>query len=92
MDPDQTAHGEQSDQGPYCLLYMYMQMMRKQTTFDVCLFLYVPVHNFSVILVRIFLSSTNTKQGSMCLAQGHKAVTPVRLETATPQSQVKHSI
>ena len=27
----------------------------------------------------------------MCLAQGHKAVTPVRLESATPGSHVKHS-
>ena len=27
----------------------------------------------------------------MCLAQGHNAVTPVRLEPATPWSQVKHS-
>ena len=27
----------------------------------------------------------------MCLAQGHKAVTPVRLELAAPLSRVKHS-
>ena len=27
----------------------------------------------------------------MCLAQGHNRVMPVRLEPATPQSQVKHS-
>ena len=27
----------------------------------------------------------------MCLAQGHNAVTPVRLEPAAPRSQVKHS-
>ena len=27
----------------------------------------------------------------MCLAQGHNAVTPVRLEPAAPQPQVKHS-
>ena len=27
----------------------------------------------------------------MCLAQGHSAVPPVRLEPATPKSQVKHS-
>ena len=27
----------------------------------------------------------------MCLAQGHIIVTPVRLELAAPQSQVKHS-
>ena len=28
----------------------------------------------------------------MCLAQGHNAVTPVRLEQAAPQSRVKHFI
>ena len=27
----------------------------------------------------------------MCLAQGHNAVTPVRLESAAPLSRVKHS-
>ena len=27
----------------------------------------------------------------MCLAQGHKTVTPVRLEPADPRSRVKHS-
>ena len=27
----------------------------------------------------------------MCLAQGHKAVLPLRLELATPQTQFKHS-
>ena len=27
----------------------------------------------------------------MCLAQGHNAVLPVRLEPATPQSRDKHS-
>ena len=26
----------------------------------------------------------------MCLAQGHNAVTPVRLESAAPRSRVKH--
>ena len=27
----------------------------------------------------------------MCLAQGHNKVTPVRLDSAAPQSQIKHS-
>ena len=31
-----------------------------------------------------FLGWTSTKQGLMCLAQGHKAVTPVRLKTLQP--------
>ena len=33
----------------------------------------------------------STKLGSMCLAQGHIAVTPVRLEPAASRSRVKHS-
>ena len=48
------------------------------------LFLYVPVNNFSDV-------GTGLKQGLMCLAQGHNAVTPVRLKLATPLSRVKHS-
>ena len=62
----------------------------EKTDIFVCLFdfiLYIPVHNFSDISVQVFLA----KQGLMCLAQGNNAVTPVRLEPATPQSQVKHS-
>ena len=40
---------------------------------------------------RVFLGWTSTKLGSMCLAQGHNAVTPMRLESAAPWSPVKHS-
>ena len=53
--------------------------------------LYVPVNNFSVMSEQVFLGWTRTKQGFMCLVQGHNAVTPVRLEPATPRSWVKHS-
>ena len=35
--------------------------------------------------------SLSTKQGLMCLAQGHNAVTPVRLEPAALRFRVKHS-
>ena len=59
----------------------------------VCLFdliLYVPVNYFSVMSGRVFLGWTSTKQGLMCLAQGHNTVTPVRLEPATSRSWVKH--
>ena len=56
-----------------------------------CLILYIPVNNLSVISGRVFLGSASTKQGLMCLAQGHNTVTPVRLEPAAPLSQVKHS-
>ena len=59
-----------------------------------CLFdliLYVPVNNLFSYIGGIFLRLTSTKQGSMCLAQGHNTVTPVRLEPAAPLSKVKHS-
>ena len=39
----------------------------------------------------VFLASTSTKQGLMCLAQGHNAATPVRLKPAIPRSQDKCS-
>ena len=39
------------------------------------LILHVPVNNFSVMSGHVFLG----KQGLMFLAQGHNAVTPVRL-------------
>ena len=35
--------------------------------------------------------SNNSKQRIKCLAQGHNIVPPVRLDSATPRSQVKHS-
>ena len=53
--------------------------------------LYIPVNNFSVMSGRVFLGLTSTKQGLMCLAQGHNAVTAVRLKPASSLSQVKHS-
>ena len=46
---------------------------------------------FSVMSGRVFLSWTSTKQGLMCLAQGHSTMTPLRLEPATPLYRVKHS-
>ena len=58
---------------------------------------YVPVNNFSVMSEQVFLGWTSTKQGLMCLAQGHIAVPTVRLEPPPPppppplQSQVQHS-
>ena len=50
------------------------------------LILYVPVNNFSVTSVWVFLGSISTKQGLICLAQGHNYVMPVSLEPATPRS------
>ena len=58
------------------------------------LILYVPVNYFSTksaMLRGVFLGSTSTKLGLMCLAQGHNTVTLVRLEPATLRSRVKHS-
>ena len=62
-----------------------------------CLFVFVwfdslrPINNLSVKQGQVFLGWTSTKLGLMCLVQGHKAVTPVRVEPAVPWSRVKHS-
>ena len=59
-----------------------------------CLFdliLYAPVNSFSDMSGRVFLGWTRTKQGLICLAEGHNTVMTVRLEPATPWSPVKHS-
>ena len=40
---------------------------------------------------RVFLCRTRTKQGFICLAQGHSAVAPVIFEPAIPRSRDKHS-
>ena len=53
------------------------------------LILYVPINNFSVMSGRVFLGLTNIKQGFMCLAQGHNAVTPLKLKPTTPVWDVK---
>ena len=50
-----------------------------------------PINNLSSINGRVFLGWTSTKLGLMCLAQGHKAVTLVRLEPAASRLWVKHS-
>ena len=55
------------------------------------LILNVSLNNLSVMFGRVFLDWTHTKQGLICLAQGHNAVMPVRLEPADLQSLVKHS-
>ena len=39
----------------------------------------LPSQLFSVILGRVFMDLTSTKQRIKCLAQGHNAVPPVRL-------------
>ena len=44
--------------------------------------LYIPVNNFSVMLVHF----TGLKQRIKCLAQGHDTVPLVGLEPVTPQS------
>ena len=46
-----------------------------------------PINNLSVKQGRVFLGWTITKLGLMCLAQGHNAVTQVRLEPMTPRLQ-----
>ena len=81
-----------------CLSHMQTGLSL-QIVFQICdnmfclfdLILYFPVNNFSVMSGWVFLGWTSTKQGFMCLAQGHNAVTPVRLEPATSRSRDKHS-
>ena len=63
--------------------------LRLLVLFD--LILYVPVTNLSVMSGQVFLCGTSTKLGLMCLAQGHYAVMPVRLEPVALRSRVKHS-
>ena len=67
----------------------YTSYLEADNLFD--LIIYVPVNNLSVMSGLILLGWTSSKQGLMCLAQGHNAVMPVRLEPATLQSRVKHS-
>ena len=49
------------------------------------LFLYVPVNIFTSMLGQVFLDSTRTKQGLMCLAQGHTAVPFGEAQTLNPR-------
>ena len=50
-----------------------------------------PINTLSVMYGRVFLGWTSTQLGIMCLAQGHNAETPVRLEPVPLRSRVKHS-
>ena len=70
------------------------QLAFDEASWWVCLLdliLYIPVNNFSVMSGQIFLDWTSTKQGFMCLAQGHKAVMQVRLKHPTHWSSDVHS-
>ena len=49
------------------------------------LILDVQVKNLLVVVGLVYLGRTSTKQGLMCLAQGHNSVTLVGLEPTTPQ-------
>ena len=72
----------------------FKQMWTKQQwpKIDFCLFDSLhPINNLSVMQGRVFLGWNSTKLGLMCLAQGHNAVTPARLEPTTPRSRGKHS-
>ena len=51
----------------------------------------LPINNLSIMYGLVLLGWTSPKLGLMCLAQGHNAVTPVRLESTAPRSRVKHS-
>ena len=55
------------------------------TNMFVCfdLIIYEPVNFFSVMSGRVFQGWTSTKQRLKCLAQGHKAIPLVRLNSLT---------
>ena len=77
MDPDQKP----SDLDLQCFQQRInpgLVGQRLNNLFDSIL--YIPVNNLSVTSGQVFLGWTSTKQLLMCLAQGHKAVMPVRLE------------
>ena len=61
----------------YLLIYLFDSLRR--------------INNLSVIEGRVFLGRTSSKLELMCLAQGHNAVTQVRLEPPVPRSRIKHS-
>ena len=61
-----------------------MVLLSIQNTCLVWFDFYAPVNIFSVMSGWVFLGLTSTKQRVKYLAQGHKAVTPVTLEPATP--------
>ena len=52
--------------------------------FGFCLILYISLNRFSVILGRVSVDLSGTKQRIKCLTQRHNVVPPVRLEPATP--------
>ena len=60
--------------------------MTKELFFLLGLILYVPSTIF-----QLCRDGSSSKLGLLCLAQGHNAVTLVRLKPAVPWSQVKHS-
>ena len=79
-------------------------LIKENSVYSNCLFSWVfewfawfdslrPINNLSVIKDRIFLGWTSTQLhvGLMCVAQGHSAVTPVRLEPMVLRSRIKHS-
>ena len=81
-----------SQKCPIEMVLMFFVLFWVHTTF--CLFdliLYIPVNNLSVMLGWVFLGWSSSKQGLMCLAQGHNALMLVRLEPAALRSPVKHS-
>ena len=55
-----------------------------------CLILFLTSQSTVVMSGRVFQSWISNKQGSMCLAQGHNAVTPVRLHPETSTLPLSH--
>ena len=76
---------------PLISMVLILKWLILITAIFVCLILFTPVNNFSVMLGWVFLHWPSTKQGWMCLAKGHNAVTLVRLEPTALRPRVKPS-
>ena len=81
----QDFHGQTVFSAHLPLIFFLIQLS------FVCLFdliLYIPVKKISVMLVRVFLGLTSSKQGLMYLAQGHNTATPLRFNPMALRSTV----
>ena len=60
-----------------------------RTVWFVCLILYIPVNNFSVMSGQVLFGWTSTKQRIKCLAQGHKAVPLAAVKARTRNPSIR---
>ena len=71
------------------IIHAIFRLIGRLIVLHYCLFdliLNIPVNNLSVMSGQVFMGLTSTKQGLMCLAQGHNTVMLVMLEPAALRS------